>query len=165
MRRETTSAGPAHQHGSTPHMEKDQPVFGPTPINAALAHFPYYTLLHIEVSPVTGQSSETKHTLTRDHVYKYVCVLSFLFHGLGLMGKSAGKNVANQVRNPIRRKLRPSPTISKGHLASHDSPSSHATRGAGHAQPSRPGEEQSSSTRKGPRLNPKVLRRYPRQRA
>ena len=91
-----------------------QPVFGPTPINAALAHYPYYTLLHIEVSPVTGQSSETKHTLTRDHVYKNVCVLHLLFHGMGLMGKSARKNVANQVRNPIRRKLRPSPSAPRG---------------------------------------------------
>lgn len=43
-----------------------QPVLGPTPMNAALAHYPYYTLLHIEVSPVTGQSSETKHTHTHE---------------------------------------------------------------------------------------------------
>ena len=58
----------------------------------------------------------------------YVLYVCCFVQRTGTHGKVRGEHGTNRDGNPIRRKLRPSPTITRGHIASHDSPYSHAAR-------------------------------------
>ena len=60
------------------------------PINAALSHCPSCTKLHIETCK--GQTTVCGRQMNTQTCQTCFVVCLFVFHGLGLMGKSEGKN-------------------------------------------------------------------------